>query len=166
MSLHFAVYKAERGGPREEMRPDLRLSNNSQGLLSIINLNRGLRCSKPDLVGAASTGDEGKHTELGLASGDLSTSQAKVVTSKCHLISSRFPSAGTYSAEGLQIILSMCLKFPIPIVEHLITGWWKEKGSENKAMSNILAVGFMLIYHLSYNSNLLRWYLASPTGHI
>lgn len=57
----------------------------------------------------------------------------------------------------------MCLKLPIPIVEHLITGWGKERGSETKAMEEILAVGFMLIYHLSYNSNLLWWYTAGPT---
>lgn len=82
------------------MRPDLRLSDNSQGMLSIRSLSRLLRHSKPVLMGASGTGDEGKHTELGLASGDLSTSQAKAVTSKRHPISSRFPSAGTYSAKG------------------------------------------------------------------
>ena len=60
MSLHFAVYQAERDGPREVMRPDLRLSNNSQRTLSIASLDRGLRRSKRDLTGAFGTGDERK----------------------------------------------------------------------------------------------------------
>lgn len=61
MRLHFAVYKAERDGPRELMRPDLKLSNNSQRTLSTISLDRGLRRSKRDLVGDFGTGDERKH---------------------------------------------------------------------------------------------------------
>lgn len=57
------------------MRPNLRLSNNRQRMLSIVSLDRGLRCSKHDLMGAFGTGDERKaHFQLGLASGDLSTS--------------------------------------------------------------------------------------------
>lgn len=42
------------------MRPDL-MSNNSQGMLSIVSLDRGLRRSKRDLMGAFGTGDDRKH---------------------------------------------------------------------------------------------------------
>lgn len=52
----------QKDGPREATRPDLRFSNNSQRTLSIVNLHRGLRRSKGDLIGAFDTEDERKHT--------------------------------------------------------------------------------------------------------
>lgn len=55
----------------------------------------------------------------------------------------------TASSEGFQLILSMGLKFQIPIVEHLITGWGTKKGRKHKPTD----VMFLLIYHLSYNTN-------------